>query len=71
MKILGLVLIIAGFAVLANKGYTYRKTTTLIDSGPVQASFQHDKHVYVEPLVGLIALAGGVVLLVQGKSKTV
>ena len=63
MRMLGLLLVIAGVGVLVNKGISYTKTTKLIDAGPLQASVQHDEHVYLEPWVGVCAVAGGVLLI--------
>ena len=67
MKTLGLLLVIVGVVVLVNKGISYTKTTKLIDAGPLQASVQHTKHVYLEPLVGVCAVAGGVLLILLGR----
>jgi hypothetical protein len=67
MRTLGLLLAAAGVVVLVNKGISYRKTTKLIDAGPVQASVQRTKHVYLAPLVGAAGVAGGVLLIVLGR----
>ena len=60
-------LMIAGVAVLANKGFSYTKTTKVIEAGPVQASVRHTEHVYLEPLVGVCGVAGGVLLVLLGR----
>ena len=67
MKNIGVLLVIAGLAVLVNKGFSYTKTTQLVDAGPLQASFQHTKHVYLEPLVGVCGAAGGVMLILLAR----
>ena len=69
MRALGLLLVIAGLAVLVNKGISYTKTTQLIDTGPLQASVQHTKHVYLEPLVGVCGVAGGVMFILLGRRR--
>jgi hypothetical protein len=69
MRALGLLLVIAGVVVLVNKGISYTKTTKLIDTGPVQASVRHTEHVYLEPLVGVCGIAGGVLLILLGRRR--
>ena len=69
MKTLGLLLVIVGVVVLVNKGISYTKTTKLIDAGPLQASVQHTKHVYLEPLVGVCGVAGGVMFILLGRRR--
>ena len=67
MKTLGLLLVIVGVVVLVNKGISYTKTMKLIDAGPLQASVQRTKHVYLGPLVGVCAVVGGVLLILLGR----
>ncbi len=67
MRAIGLLLLIAGIAVLVNKGISYPKTTNIIDTGHVQASIQHTEHIYLEPLVGVCGIIGGVMLIVFGR----
>lgn len=72
MRAIGLLLLIAGIAVLVNKGISYPKTTNVIDVGPIQANIQHTDHIYLEPLVGVCGIVGGVLLILLGrKSKEV
>ena len=67
MRALGLLLVIAGLVVLAGKGISYTKTTKLIDAGPLQASVQRTKHMYLEPPVGMSCIAGGALLIMLGR----
>ena len=69
MRTLGVLLVIAGVVVLVNKGFSYTKTTNLIDAGPLHASVRHTEHVYLEPLVGVCGVAGGVLILLRRRPK--
>ena len=63
MRMLGIILVVAGIVALAYGGFSYKKRDTLIDAGPIQASVEHTQHVPVSPIAGGIALAAGLVLL--------
>jgi len=67
MKNLGLLLIVAGTAVLFYRGFSYPKTVSLIDAGPLQASSQHNEHVLLQPTVGVGVIIGGVALILIGR----
>lgn len=69
MRTLGLLLLVAGIIVLANKGFSYRKTTKIVDLGPVQASVERTKHVYLEPLIGVSGVGGGLALLLLARKR--
>ena len=69
MRTLGLIALIAGAFVLLNRGYSYTKTTKIVDAGPIQASVDLDKHVYLQPRVGVGAVLGGIILLGLGRRR--
>ncbi len=64
--ILGLLLIAFGLAALAYQGFTYTRREKILDIGPIQATADRDKTVLLPPVVGIVAVAGGVVLVVAG-----
>jgi hypothetical protein len=64
--IVGVLLILLGVAALAYQGITYTKRETVVDIGPVHATADREKTVPIPPVLGLVAVAGGVVLLVMG-----
>ena len=69
MKIVGIVLIVIGVISLAVGGISYTKREKVIDLGPIQATADRQKTIPLPPLLGGLALAGGVVLLIAGSKK--
>jgi hypothetical protein len=69
LSILGVLLIVAGIAALAYQGFTYTSRETVLNLGPIHATADRDKTVYLPPVVGIGAVAGGIVLLIAGTRK--
>jgi hypothetical protein len=67
--ILGLVLLVLGLAALAYQGITYTSRETVVDIGPVHATANRQKTLPLPPLLGIVAVAGGVVLVIAGVRK--
>ena len=70
MKILAIILIVVGIAVFAYQGITYTSREKVIDVGPVQVTAEKTRTFPLPPIVGGIALVGGIVLLLVGNKKT-
>ena len=68
--ILGVILILLGVLALAYQGITYTKREKILDVGPVQATADREKTIPVPPLVGGVALAGGIALVIIGAMKS-
>jgi hypothetical protein len=66
IAIVGVVLLLLGVAALVYQGITYTSRETVIDLGPVHATADRQKTLPLPPLVGIAAVAGGVVLLIAG-----
>jgi uncharacterized membrane protein HdeD (DUF308 family) len=69
IAILGVVLIVFGLAALAYQGITYTTKETVIDIGPLHATADREKTLRLPPVVGIAAVAGGVVLVIAGARK--
>jgi hypothetical protein len=69
MGIAGVVLIVCGLAALVYQGVTYTSHETVIDFGPLHATADRQKTLPLPPIVGLAAVASGVVFLVVGLRK--
>jgi uncharacterized membrane protein HdeD (DUF308 family) len=69
MKMLGIVLIVVGVLALAYQGFTYTTRETVIDLGPIKATADRERTFPLPPVIGIAAIAGGVVLLVAGGRK--
>ena len=70
VSIVGVVLIVVGVLALVYQGITYTKRETVIDIGPEHATADRQKTIPLPPIVGTLALVGGVVLLVSGARRT-
>ena len=64
--IAGVVLIVCGLAALAYQSITYTTRETVIDIGPLHATADRQKTLPLPPVVGLAAVAGGIVFFVIG-----
>ena len=69
MRIVGFVLIAIGVISLAVGGITYTKREKVLDIGPIQATADRQKTIPLPPLLGGLALAGGIVLVIAGAKK--
>jgi len=70
VKAIGILLIIVGVLVVGYQGFTYVTRDKVIDLGPVQVTKEKHKTVYLPPVLGAVALAAGIVLLVSGSRTT-
>lgn len=68
--VVGVLLAVAGALMLAYQGFTYTTRKKVVDIGPVQATKEEHKTVVLPPILGAIALAGGVGLLVLGARRS-
>ena len=71
MRVLGILLIVAGIVALMYGGFTYKTRETIIDAGPLKASVDHTHRVPMTPVVGGIALAAGLVMLFTSRRRVV
>jgi hypothetical protein len=62
----GLALIVLGVIALAYQGFTYTTHKKVLDVGPIQATREEHHTVPLSPVLGGLALVGGIVLLVVG-----
>lgn len=67
IKILAMVLIVAGSLGLAYGGFTYTKDSEEIKLGPIELTVKDKKTVKVPVWAGVVVLAAGVVLLIVRK----
>jgi len=68
--LIGVALIIVGVLALAYQGITYTTREKVIDLGPLKASVDKEKTIPLPPILGALALAGGVVLVIVGARKS-
>jgi hypothetical protein len=65
----GVLLIVLGLAALVYQGVTYTSRETVVDIGPITATADRQKTLPIPPVLGILAVAGGVALLVVGARK--
>jgi hypothetical protein len=70
VTLVGVALIILGVLALAYQGITYTTREKIIDLGPLKASVDKEKSIPLPPIVGALALAGGVVLVIVGARRS-
>jgi len=64
--LIGIVLVILGIVALAYQGFTYTKREKVVDIGPIHATKDTKETFPLPPIVGGLALVGGIVLIAVG-----
>jgi uncharacterized membrane protein len=64
--ILGIILIVLGIFALAYQGISYTKREKVVDLGPIHATKDTTKTIPLPPVLGGLALVGGIVLVAMG-----
>ncbi len=67
--LLGIALIVLGVIALAYQGITYTTREKVIDLGPLKATVEKEKTIPLPPVLGALALAGGIVLVIVGNRR--
>jgi hypothetical protein len=69
MRFVGIALIVIGVMALAYQGISYTTRERVADIGPVEVTKETKKTIPLSPLLGGLALAGGVVLVALAARK--
>jgi uncharacterized membrane protein len=69
ITVVGIALIVLGIVAFTYQGITYTSREKIIDIGPIQATADTQKTIPLPPLLGGLALVGGIVLVVVGAKK--
>ena len=70
ITLVGIALILLGIVAFTYQGITYTSREKIIDIGPFQATADTQKTIPLSPLLGGLALVGGIVLVVVGAKKS-
>jgi hypothetical protein len=70
LGLIGIALIVLGVIALAYQGITYTTREKVVDLGPLKITAQKEKTIPLSPILGGLALAGGVVLIVVAMRKS-
>jgi len=64
LAIVGIILIVLGVISLAYQGITYTTHDKVVDLGPLKVEKKEEKTIPLPPILGGVALVGGIVLLI-------
>ncbi len=67
--LIAIILIAIGVAAFVYQGITYTTSEKVVDIGPLQVTADTTRTLPLPPIVGAIALIGGIVVLVMGTRK--
>jgi hypothetical protein len=67
--IIAIILIAIGIVSFAYQGITYKTREKVVDIGPVEVTSEKTKTLPLPPIVGAVALVGGIVLLITDRKK--
>ena len=67
--LLGIVLVVLGVLALAYQGISYNRQKSVMDVGPMHVTTETHERIPLPPILGGLALVGGIVLLVAGARK--
>jgi len=70
MTLIGILLIVLGGMALAYQGFTYTHQEKILDVGPIHATAEKHDRISIPPILGALAVAGGIALMVFGSKKT-
>jgi hypothetical protein len=69
LLVIAIILIAIGVVSLAYQGITYTTREKVLEVGPIKATAEKEKTIPLPPILGGLALAGGVALLVVGARR--
>ncbi|KFZ44432.1 MAG: hypothetical protein WAW09_11020 [Smithella sp.] len=68
--LIGIILIVIGIVAFMYQGITYTTREKVVDIGPIQMTADKTKTIPLPPILGGIALVGGIVLIIAGGRKS-
>jgi hypothetical protein len=66
LMVVGILLIIIGIVAFAYGGFSFTTTEKVAEIGPLKVEKEKTRRLPLPPILGALALAGGVVLLIVG-----
>ncbi len=69
ITVVGILLIVLGVVGLALGGFSFTRKEKVVDLGPIEATADKKESLPVPPLLGALAIVGGVVLVAAGSRR--
>jgi hypothetical protein len=69
ITIIGVLLIVLGVVAFAYQGITYTTKEKVVDLGPLKVETKRERTIPLPPVLGGIALVGGIVLVIAGARR--
>ena len=69
MRIAGILLVAAGVLIFAYQGFTYKTHEKVADIGPLHITREEKHTIPLPPLMGGVALVGGIALIVLAQRR--
>lgn len=66
-SVLGIALVVLGILALAYQGFSYTVPKKAVDLGPIQVTKEERHTIPLPPILGALALIGGIAMLVTGR----
>ncbi|HMD06429.1 MAG TPA: hypothetical protein VKH63_02780 [Candidatus Acidoferrum sp.] len=70
VSLAGIVLVVLGALALAYQGFNYTRREHVMDVGPMHVTTETQNRVPIPPILGGLALVGGIALLVVGGKRS-
>jgi len=67
--VIGIVLIVLAIIAFGFQGITYTKREKVLDIGPIEATAEKKETIPLPPILGAVALIGGVALVLVGSKR--
>ena len=67
---IGIALILIGVLSFAYQGITYKTRDKTVELGPLQITTEQTHTIPLPPIIGALALTGGIILVVMNNKKT-
>lgn len=65
--LLGVALVALGVIALAYQGISYTTHKKVVDVGPIEATKEEHKTIPLPPVLGVIALVGGIIIIARDR----
>lgn len=71
MRMLGIILIVVGIAMLLFRGFSYTQDKKVVDAGPIQIDRKENKTVEWPMYAGVVAVVAGIAVFAMSKKESV